>query len=33
MFMPAEVWGLNQNKNIAKIYAFVLWNLFAYMEN
>ena len=32
MFMPAEVWGLNQSK-IAKIDAFVHRNLFAYTEN
>ena len=32
MFMPAELRGLNVVK-IAKIYAFVHRNLFAYKEN
>ena len=32
MFMPAEVWDLNQS-NIAKIYTFVHRNLFAHTEN
>ena len=32
MFMSAEVWDLNQGKNV-KIYDFVRRNLFAYTEN